>query len=258
MCEILQLASGTPMLPNAEVRDGDDFPVMIELPADEFVMGENEGDKFANDTERPAHGVKFRSQFALGKFSVTVGEFTKFQPAHSRDDADNLPVVRVSWDDAVAYCEWLTGKTGRHYRLPSEAEWEFACRAGSQRPFATGDEISTDDANFLYDESGVRVGVGHRTVIGDFPGNRFGLHDMHGNVCEWVADSWHPDYLGAPTEGNAWYADGDERRVIRGGAWDYLPRLLRSSWRDWRLANQCADNIGFRVTTSDLKNLPVA
>ena len=80
---------------------------------------------------------------------------------------------------------------------------------------------------------------------------------MHGNVCEWVADSWHPDYLGAPIDGAAWCAEGDERRMIRGGAWDYLPRLLRSSWRDWRLANQRADNIGFRVATSDLKNLPV-
>jgi len=256
-CEVLQLAGGTPALLSGEFLDGDDFPAMVELPAGEFVMGENQGDKFANDTERPTHTVKFQSPFALGKFPVTVGEFAKFQPAHSKD-ADKLPVVRASWDDAVAYCEWLTFKTGRQYRLPTEAEWEFACRAGSLRPFATGDEISTDDANFLYDESGVSVGLGHRTPVGDFLANQFGLHDLHGNVCEWVADSWHPNYVGAPADGSAWCGIRDDWRVIRGGAWDYLPRLLRSSWRDWRLANQRADNIGFRVATSDLKESPRA
>jgi formylglycine-generating enzyme required for sulfatase activity len=253
-----QLASGTLALPGSEFRDGGDFPVMIELPAGEFIMGENEGDKFANDTERPAHRVKLSVPFALGKFPVTVGEFQKFRSNRSFEDSDALPVIRVSWDDAVAYCEWLSEQTGRPYRLPSEAEWEFACRAGSRTPFACGNEISPSDANYFYDEDGTRVGLGHRTPVGGFPGNRFGLHDLHGNVCEWVADAWHADYTGAPADGTAWGASEDERRVIRGGAWDYLPRLLRSSWRDWRLVNQRADNIGFRVATSGLKNLRVA
>lgn len=238
-------------------RDGDNFPVMIQLPVTEFIMGENPGDKFANDTERPAHTVTFRSAFALGKFPVTAAEFSRFQPAHSVDHAD-LPVVGVSWDDASAYCEWLTTQTGREYRLPSEAEWEFACRAGTRTPFADGDEISADAANFFYDENGSRVGLGHRTPVGTFPANRFGLHDLHGNVCEWVADSWHVDYAGAPSNGSAWFTTTNNQRVIRGGAWDYLPRLLRSSWRDWRLANERADNIGFRVATGDLKDLPNA
>ena len=240
-------------LQNSKFRDAENFPLMIELPAGEFIMGENEGDKFANDTERPAHRVEIASPFALGKFPVTVGEFRKFRSEHlSEDDAPELPVVRVSWDDAVAYCEWLSENSGRAYRLPSEAEWEFACRADSRTPFASGHEMSSDDANFLYDENGTRVGIGRRTPVGAFPPNNFGLHDMHGNVCEWVADSWHADYGGVPTDGSAW-TSSDERRVIRGGAWDYLPRLLRSSWRDWRLANQLADNIGFRVATSDVK-----
>jgi len=221
-------------LQNSKFRDAENFPLMIELPADEFIMGENP------------------SPFALGKFPVTVGEFRKFRSENLSEDASELPIVRVSWDDAVAYCDWLSERSGRAYRLPSEAEWEFACRAGSRTPFASGDEISSDDANFLYDENGTRVGVGRRTTAGAFPPNNFGLHDMHGNVCEWVADSWHADYGGAPTDGSAWTSP-DERRVIRGGAWDYLPRLLRSSWRDWRLANQLADNIGFRVATSDVK-----
>ena len=241
-----------------EFRDRDDFPLMVKLPVGEFIMGENEGDKFANDTERPAHSVKLSVPFALGKFSVTVGEYRRFKSDHSIQDAGSLPVVRVSWEDAVAYCSWLSEQTGRRYRLPSEAEWEFACRAGSRTPFSCGDEISPNDANYFYDENGTRVGLSHRTPAGHFPANRFGLHDLHGNVCEWVADSWHAGYIGAPADGTAWNVVGDERRVIRGGAWDYLPRLLRSCWRDWRLANQLADNIGFRVATSDLKKLRAA
>ena len=256
--ELRVLAGETPALPGREFRDGDDNPLMIELRVGEFLMGENEGDKFANDTERPAHRAKLSVPFALGKFPVTVGEFQKFQSDHSIGDAEALPVVRVNWDDAVAYCEWLSEQTGRHYRLTSEAEWEFACRAGSRTPFACGNEISPSDANYLYDENGTRFGLGHRTSVGSFSANRFGLHDLHGNVCEWVADTWHADYIGAPTDGTAWIAAGDERRVIRGGAWDYLPRLLRSSWRDWRIRNQRADNIGFRVATGDLKDLRAA
>jgi formylglycine-generating enzyme required for sulfatase activity len=258
MRETLQLAGGTPALPGADFRDGNDFPIMVELPAGEFVMGESEGDKFANDTERPAHAVRFRSRFALGKFPVTVGEFSKFQFDCSTEEAGELPAVRVIWHDAVAYCNWLTAQTGRKYRLATEAEWEFACRAGSRTPFACGDEISISDANFLYEENAPRVGPGRRTPVGSFPANRFGLHDLHGNVCEWVADAWHPDYFGAPPDGSAWQAAGEDYRVIRGGAWDYLPRLLRSSWRDWRPANHRGDNIGFRVATSDLEDLRAA
>ncbi len=239
--------------PTGEWRDGEDLPLMREISAGEFIMGENAGDKFATDTERPAHRVKLDSDFALGKFAVTNREFRKFRAEHLPDDADNLPVIRVSWENAVAYCEWLSHESDREYRLSSEAEWEFACRAGSRTPFAYGDELSTADANYLYDENGTRVGPGHRTPVGSFRPNNFGIHDLHGNVCEWVADAWHADYIGAPMDGSAWTEPASSRRVIRGGAWDYLPRLLRSSWRDWRFADQRADNIGFRVATSDLK-----
>ncbi len=230
---------------------------MVQLPAGEFVMGENDADKFANDTERPAHCVCIQPGVALGRFPVTVGEFRHFCPNHARDEAGGLPVVQVSWNEAQAYCDWLTERTGRPYRLPGEAEWEFACRAGNRTSFSCGDEIKPSVANFLYDENGVRVGVGRRTVVGHYAANAFGFCDLHGNVCEWVADIWHPNYLGAPGDGRAWIEAGENRRVIRGGAWDYLPRLLRSAWRDWRLAEQCADNIGFRVATSEVKE-PVA
>ena len=236
-------------------RDADAFPLMVKLPAGEFIMGENAGDKFANDTERPAHRVCIAPGLALGCFPVTVGEYRRFRPGPAPDEADNLPVVRVNWHEACAYCDWLSERTARVYRLPSEAEWEYACRAGMQTPFASGDEITPAQANYLYDENGLRVGIGGRTPVGNYPPNKFGLHDLHGNVGEWVVDTWHPDYQGAPVDGRAWIGIEGSGRIVRGGAWDYLPRLLRSAWRDWRPADQCTDNIGFRVATSDLKAL---
>ncbi|HLX96388.1 MAG TPA: formylglycine-generating enzyme family protein [Verrucomicrobiae bacterium] len=232
-------------------RDVDGRPQMVGLPAGEFMMGENAGDKFANDTERPAHRVCIPPGLALACFPVTVGEYRRFCPDHAPGEADDLPVVRINWCDATAFCAWLTEQTGHGYRLPSEAEWEYACRAGSRAPFAVGDEISPVQANFLYDENGIRIGLGVRTPVGHYPPNAFGLYDFHGNVGEWVADTWHPNYLGGPEDGRAWVGTGDHRRVVRGGAWDYLPRLLRSAGRDWRPADQRADNIGFRVATRD-------
>jgi formylglycine-generating enzyme required for sulfatase activity len=241
----------SPVLPLASTprpwRDAEITPLMIASPSGEFVMGETPGDKFANDTERPAHRARIPAGRALGCFPVTVGEYRHFAPGHAPGEPEDWPVTRVNWRDTQDYCDWLTRCTGRAYRLPIESEWEFACRAGSQGPFATGDEITTADANYLLNESGARVGPGHRTPVGSYPANAFGFYDLHGNVCEWVADTWHSDYLGAPENGSAWLDAGERRRVIRGGAWDYLPRLLRSSWRDWCFEDQRTDNIGFRV-----------
>jgi formylglycine-generating enzyme required for sulfatase activity len=249
MCETLHNSERrSPTRRNAEGR-----PLMVELPAGEFMMGENAGDKFTNDTERPAHRVRIPPGVALACFPVTLGEYRRFRPDHAPGEAADLPVVRVNWHDAMAFCTWLTEQTGQGYRLPSEAEWEYACRAGSQAPFAVGDEISPAQANFLYDENGIRIGRGGRTRVGSYPPNAFGLYDFHGNVGEWVADTWHPNYLGAPEDARAWIGTDDHRRVVRGGAWDYLPRLLRSAGRDWRPADQRADNIGFRVATRDLQ-----
>jgi len=225
------------------------LPRLVELPAGEFIMGENADDKFANDTERPAHRVAIEEGLAFGCFPVTVGEFRKFRPAHAPGEPDEWPVVCVNWSDASGYCEWLGKLFGRNFRLPSEAEWEFACRAGSHTPFAAGNELTSAEANFLYDENGIQIGRGRRVAVGSYPPNDFGLFDLHGNVSEWLADSWHPNYIDAPADGRAWVESGDDRHVIRGGAWDYLPRLLRSSWRDWRRADCHADNIGFRLVS---------
>jgi formylglycine-generating enzyme required for sulfatase activity len=221
---------------------------MVRLGPGAFTMGDASGDRFATDTERPAHEVAIRGPFALGRFPVTVGEYRAFSPGHAPADAPDLPAVSVSWDEAKSFCLWLAGAARRPFRLPTEAEWEYACRAGTRAPFFTGDDITTRDANFLYSEDGRRVGSGSRTPAGRYPPNGFGLMDAHGNVCEWVEDAWHPSYRGAPGDGSAWMAGAhSDRRVIRGGAWDYLPRLLRSSWRDSLPRADRRDNVGFRV-----------
>jgi formylglycine-generating enzyme required for sulfatase activity len=218
----------------------------IEIPPGEFFMGENKEDKFANDTERPCHRVEIRG-FRLASFPVTVGEFRAFRPQHESEIPDDWPVTMVSWEEAIAFCEWQ----GSHVRLPSEAEWEYAARAGTATAYSWGETISPSDANYLYAEDGRKTGCGHRTPRGEFPANAFGLCDMSGNVCEWVKDCWHSTYCGAPRDGSAWTDDGSPtHRVLRGGAWDYLPRLLRVSWRDHLPQTSRRDNVGFRLATS--------
>ena len=240
-------------------------PALVELPPGNFIMGGTDHDKFVTDTERPTHRVTFAHRFALGRFPVTVGEYRAFAPRHAPDDDPDWPVVNVSWDDAQAFCAWLASIAGQPFRLPSEAEWEYACRAGTRASFVNRDEITPDDANFLYSEEGRRIGPGQRTPAGRYAPNAFGLYDLLGNVCEWVEDVWHPNYAGAPTNGSAWLAvrGGEpgrttggstelttgklDYRTIRGGAWDYLPRLLRSAWRDSLPRTHHRDNTGFRV-----------
>lgn len=222
-------------------RDADFAPWMNTLTAGEFMMGASDDDKFANDTERPAHAVAVAA-FALGRAPVTVGEYRAFSPTHAPEEDAAWPVADVTWNDGVDYCAWLSRETRRAYRLPTEAEWEYACRAGTRTPFSTGHELTAENANFLYREDGERIGPGARTSVGAYPANAFGFHDLHGNVCEWVADAWRASYSEAPTDLT--------RRVIRGGGWDYLPRLLRSAWRDGLPAATRRDNLGFRVTVS--------
>ncbi len=213
------------------------WPALRRLPAGEFWMGENPDDKFANDTERPRHLAHIDRAFEMGVHPVTVGEFRQMRPNHSPCEPDDWPVVNVRWGEAVEYCGWLRKTTNRAFRLPSESEWEYAARAGSKSPFPWGDTISPADANYLYDERGTRVGPGTRTPVGTYSPNAWGLHDVAGNVCEWCADLWRPGYRSAPVL----------RRVIRGGAWDYMPRLLRVSWRDGLEESLARDNVGFRV-----------
>ncbi|TWI69570.1 formylglycine-generating enzyme required for sulfatase activity [Pseudoduganella lurida] len=250
-------------------------PDLVLVPTGSFLMGGNAQEhevarkagsqKAWLERELPAHTVRIDRSFALGRYPVTVGEWRRFvratawEPkldidwtAPGFEQEDWHPVVGVSWDDAQLYLQWLTLMTGAHYRLPSEAEWEYACRAGSATAFAFGDEISTEHANydghFTYGK-GVKGQVRHGTTkVGSFPPNPWGLYDMHGNVWEWTQDPAHDSYQGAPTDGSAWLEDGDRaRRIVRGGAWLYQPRYLRSAVRNGYSAVLSNDVVGFRV-----------
>jgi len=212
-------------------------PTLVRVPGGVFTMGSSQPDRFANGTEKPPQRIEIKS-FYLAQFPVTENQWREFA---MKSGGSELPVVNISWFEAVAFTEWLSDRTERAFRLPTEAEWEYACRAGSETIFSSGDMITINDANFLYDDRGARVGPGGRTKQGCYPANAFGLEDMHGNVCEWVADVWRPHYAMQAEDYD------DAPRVIRGGAWDYLPRLLRSAWRDWAPPDMRRDNLGFRV-----------
>ncbi|MEM6910351.1 MAG: formylglycine-generating enzyme family protein [Verrucomicrobiota bacterium] len=217
---------------------------MVEVPGGEFVMGGSVEDKFVNSTELPRRCVRVAS-FGLGVFPVTEQQWAHFR---GQGPVSALPAVGLSWLQASAFCDWLSEGREQAFRLPSEAEWEYACRAGTETAFSTGLQISPEEANYLYDERGRRVGAGQRLPVGSKPCNAWGLGDLHGNVCEWVADPWHPSYQGAPGTSAIWERGGRPgTRVLRGGAWDYLPRLLRSSWRDWARETTQRDSLGFRV-----------
>lgn len=220
----------------------------VEIPPGEFQMGGLEEDKFVSSVELPRHRVVIGCAFALSRGPVTRRLWETVMgalpPGNRKGLSDNAPVVAVSWSEALAFCREVGGGT----RLPSEAEWEFACRGGSVSVFPHGAALDAGDANFLYDEWGRSVGCGAPSPVGRYLANALGLHDMLGNVCEWTTDLWHPGYAGAPVDGRAWL-EGCHlgRRAIRGGAWDHLPRVLRASWRDWAPESARWDNLGFRI-----------
>ncbi len=166
------------------------------------------------------------------------------------------PVVGASWDDAVAYCQWLSKTTGKDYRLPGEAEWEYACRAGTQGPFWWGSAISTDDANYDGNSTyaGGKKGQYRKATVPveSFKPNPWGLYQVHGNVWEWCADNWHENYRGAPEDGSVWKGGDEGRRVLRGGSWHGDPRDLRAAARVRDSSGDRSDHAGFRVARTIL------
>ncbi|MFG6104936.1 SUMF1/EgtB/PvdO family nonheme iron enzyme [Leptothoe sp. EHU-05/26/07-4] len=218
---------------------------LVYIPGGSFLMGAPENEEGSSNSEKPQHTVTVPECW-MSRFLVTQAQYEAVMgnnPSSSSLGGNN-PVEQVSWHDAIAFCRKASQKTGMNFRLPSEAEWEYACRAGTTTPFYFGKSISGDQANFHKEGT---------TPVGKYPINAFGLCDMHGNVWEWCQDYWHGNYKGAPDDGSAWLEAGkDLIRVLRGGSWRFDPEYSRSAYRFKLPFGHRDDNIGFRVVCSRL------
>jgi formylglycine-generating enzyme required for sulfatase activity len=229
---------------------------MVAIPGGSFQMGSEE-----SDDAKPIHPVTI-APFYMGKYAVTQAQWQAIaalpkinldlNPDPARFKGANRPVEKVSWDESVEWCARLSQKTGKLYRLPTEAEWEYACRAGTTTPFYFGETISTDlanyDGNYTYGAGVKGEYRGQTTDVGSFPANAFGLYDLHGNVWEWCADHWHENYQGAPKDGSAWISSGNsENRLTRGGSWYIDPWDCRSAYRGYDSLVHRRGLLGFRL-----------
>ena len=225
---------------------------MVLVPGGRFLMGSPDKQVERTLNETPQHHVDI-SSFFLGKYPVTQVQWEVVMGNNpSFFKGANLPVESVSWNDAIHFCQRLSQMTGKNYRLPTEAEWEYACRAGTSTPFYFGETITTELANYNgnYYYASAPKGIYRKktTDVGSFPPNNFGLYDMHGNVWEWCKDDWHDNYDGAPTDGSAWLSGDDRYSPLRGGSWVNDPDDCRSATRsnNIRRVNRYIIN-GFRV-----------
>jgi len=242
-------------------------PEMVTIPPGRILIGSPPTEERwtgYDGREEPQHEVRIDYTFALGKYAITFAEWDAAiaagakleKPGDQGWDRDRRPVINVNWNDAKAYIAWLNDKLGLEgrrdaYRLPSEAEWEYACRAGTTTPFSFGATISTAQANYdgFWSYGAGKKGEkrGQTTPVGSFSANAFGLHDMHGNVWEWCEDTWEANYVGAPTDGSAWLTGDASFRVLRGGSWSREPRILRSAYRNKNNPSLRSGSVGFRV-----------
>ncbi|MGE3989901.1 MAG: SUMF1/EgtB/PvdO family nonheme iron enzyme [Pseudorhodoplanes sp.] len=255
--------------PQRRYKPGDTFkecelcPEMVVVSAGSFAMGSPASEKGRSTDEGPQHRVAFARPFAVGKFAVTFDQWDAcvadggcggYRPADQAWGRGKRPVINVSWDDAKAYLAWLSRRTGKTYRLPSEAEREYVARAGTTTPFWWGATISSQQANYdgtsTYGD-GRKGEYRRRTLpVDSFQPNPFGLYQVHGNVWEWMEDCWNGSYAGAPADGSAWTAGDCGRRVLRGGSWNYYPEALRSADRDASTSSYRGIYNGFRVARS--------
>ena len=223
---------------------------MIAIPGGTFLMGSPENEAGRRDTESPQHQVSVPS-FFIGKYLLTQAQYQAVMGNNpARFKGNNRPVEKVSWDDAVAFCQKLTQKTGKNYKLPSEAQWEYACRAGTTTPFYFGKTITPDlvnyDGNYAYAAAPKGKYRKQTTDVGTFPPNPFGLYDMHGNVWEWCEDDWQKNYINAPLNGSASISQSTNN-VLRGGSWNINPEHCRSASRYYNDAGFDFNAFGFRV-----------
>ena len=242
-------------------RDCAECPKMVVVPAGSFLMGSPDAEEGRREDEGPLHRVTFAAPFAVGIYEVTFDEWGAcvadggcgdYWSSYSEGwGRGRRPVINLSWHDAQTYVAWLSGKTGKRYRLLRESEWEYVARAGTRTPFHTGSTISTDqanyDGNYVYGSGQEGVYRGKTVPVGSFAANAWGLHDVHGNVWEWVQDCWNGNYQGVPADGSAWLDSICSDRVLRGGSWLSTPRILRSATRDGSSSGFRGYDSGFRV-----------
>ena len=240
---------------------------MVEIPAGSFEMGAPDSEKESLDSERPQHEVSLE-KFCMGKYPITQAQWRivatlpqinqELNPDPSNFKGDKRPVETVSWLDAMEFCRRLSKHTKREYRLPSESEWEYACRAKTTTPFHFGETITTDyvnyDGGYPYGDAPKGEDRNETTDVGSFKAaNAFGLYDMHGNVWEWCADDWHESYKGAPKDGSVWIKDiknyeaPETLKLLRGGSWLNLAQNCRSACRNYDNARNQNSTVGFRV-----------
>ena len=224
---------------------------MVQIPAGKFMMGLAETEKCPGEYEGPQHEVTIQQPFFMGKYPVTQAQYEAIMgenPSHSHFKGAKFPVECVSWDKAVEFCEKLSELTGRKYSLPSEAQWEYAGRAGTTTPFYFGETMTSDlanyNGNFTYADEAKGEYREETTEVGIFPPNAFGLYDIHGNVWEWCEDDWYNNYRGAPSDGSAW---GDIK-TVGGGSWNAYPFLCRVARRIGGNRTNIVSGFGFRVS----------
>ena len=233
------------------IQDCRQCPQMVYIPAGSFRMGDIQGGGDSN--EKPVHRVSVKA-FLMSATEVTFAQWDacaaaggcSYKPSDSGWGSGSRPVINVSWEDITKqYIPWLNKKTGEQYRLPSEAEWEYAARAGSETKYSWGNSIGNNKANC--DGCGSRWDNSQTAPVGSFAANAFGLYDMHGNVWEWTQDCWNGSYKDAPSDGTAWLSGNCGRRVLRGGSWNSYPDILRSANRSSNTTGNRFDNVGFRL-----------
>jgi formylglycine-generating enzyme required for sulfatase activity len=247
---------------------------MMLIPGGMFSMGSPETEKDRSPFESPQHRVTVQT-FCMGKYPITQAQWqavanqnSLLKTNPSEFSGEELPVENISWDDAIVFCTALNKLTDREYRLPTEAEWEYACRAKTTTPFYFGETITTDLANYngvdyeknkwsgSYGGSPKGIYRQRTTFVGTFPPNAFGLYDMHGNVWEWCQDNLHSDYVGAPSDGSAWIDKNDnDLRVLRGGSWTNYPLSCRSACRDRLNSFGHINYVGLRVVCEAARTL---
>ena len=249
-------AAQAPPEPGTIFRDCAECPEVVVLASGAYVMGSPPDEAGRYDDEGPAHRVTIAEPFAIGVREVTFAEWDAcvaaggcegYEAGDEGRGRGSRPVLNANWDNARAYVFWLSEVTGAEYRLPSEAEWEYAARAGTSTRYSWGDEPSADHANGEQDHGWPDDGHRYTAPTGSFAANGFGLFDAHGNVWEWTEDCWNGSYEGAPGDGSAWLSGDCVGRVTRGGAYNYGPGYLRSAMRLKIFSGFRSYFVGFRV-----------